>query len=190
MMVPSLKFSKRGFLLIPIGVFLIVALALNTLRWRQVDQGDALNQRLALAQAKVQAIQPEPLSSQKTELQRQLDEARTRLDTVRSVLSQPVKKTPTTDTLFATAKASSVEITKMNLSGLADATIEKLPISAMTISLSIEGDVASLISFITQLNTLFPAGAIEAATITNPEDGSGKTPSAEIDMKLYTVQGR
>ena len=190
MMIPALKFSKRGLLLIPIGVFLLVALVLNTVRWRQMDQGDALSQKLALTQAKMQAIQPEPLSSQKTDLQRQLDEAKTRLDTARSVLSQPVKKTATTDALFATAKASSVEITKMNLSGLADATIEKLPISAMTVSLSIEGDVANLTSFITQLNTIFPTGAIETATITNSEEGSGKNPSAEIEMKLYTVQNR
>ena len=163
---------------------------LNSTRSQQVAERDELNKKLASTQSKVRVIQIEPLSSHKTELEQQLKETNSQLDKVKAVLSQPIKETGTTATLFTTAKAYSVEITKMTVSSLNKAALEEVAASAVSIAVTAEGDISQIIGFITQLNSLFATGAVQAATITNADTGSSKKPSVDINLTLYTVQSK
>ncbi len=156
----------------------------------QVQQRNELNERLNSTQARASAIQLEPLSSRKTELEQQLNQTKGQLDTVEAILSQPINKTATIGVLFTTAKAYGLEITKMTISGQNEITLEKVPASVASMTVTVEGDAANLIGFITKLNTLYTTGAVESAGITIPETTSGKKPWADIKLNIYTVQGR
>lgn len=202
-----MKFSKRSLILISVSIFLVAGLVLSSTRYRQVgervlvfildtvrsrqlEERNELNEKLTFTQSRVKAIQPELLATRKAELEQQLNQATAQLDTVGAIISQPINKTATIAVLFTTAKAYNLEITKMSLSGLSDTSLEKIPASAVLLTVTVEGNMLNIVGFITRLNTLFTNGAVESAVITNTETNSGKKPWADIKLTLYTVQSR
>ncbi len=185
-----MKLTKRSLLLILIAIFLIVAFVLNSARSQRTEERDELSEKLATTQSRVRAIQLEPLSSRKAELEGQLNDTTSQLDVVKAILSQPIKKNTTMAVLFNTAKAYSLEITRMTLAGLTDAAIEGIPASSVVLTVTVKGDLLSLIAFVTKLNSLYDTGAGESVAIINPKTDSGEKPSADINLTLYTIQGR
>lgn len=202
-----MKVSKRSLILISVSIFLVaglilsstryrqvgervIVLILNPFRYRQLEERNELNEKLTFTQSRVKAIQLEPLATRQAELEQQLNQATVQLDTVEAIISQPINKTATIDVLFTTAKAYNLEITGMSLSGLSDTRLEKIPASAVLLTVTVEGDMLNLVGFITKLNTLFTSGAVESAVITNTAADSGKKPWADVKLTLYTAQSR
>ena len=186
-----MKLSKRTlFFVIPIGAFLIIALVLISTRPKKDMEWVALNDQFKLTQSRIQSVKLEQLYPQKSELEQQLKQTQSRLDAAKTILSQPIKKTEITDTLFTTAKTHSIDMTKMNVSELKDDKLGKVPASAVTISITVEGEIPNIVSFITKLNTLFPTGAIETANLTASQGNSGKKALADVNLKLFTVEIR
>ena len=193
-----MKFNKRSLLLIATAFVLVAAIVLHStgviarVGGKLLDisrqQQKELNEKLLSAQSQVRAIQLEPLSSRKVELEQQLIQTTKQLDEVQTILSQPVNKTYTYDNVSSTAKSYNLELTKLALSGPNDAFLQDMPASAVVLTATVEGDLANLVGFITKLNT-FTNGAIESTVISNPET-AGKKPSADIKLTLYTLQSR
>ena len=185
-----MKFSKRSLLLISIFVFFILVYFLNSIHSQRIDERNTLNDKLTLTQSKVRAIPLDALSRQNTELQQQLAQTTSQLNAARTTLSQSINKTFVVDTLLSTAKAYNLEITEMTLSGLTDASLDKLPTSAVFLTVTLEGEVVNLVGFSTKLNTLFNTGAIQSAIISSSANTTIEKPQATIKLTIYTVQGR
>lgn len=195
-----MKLNKRSLLLVAIGFVLVMALILNStgviaqVGNKLLDisrrESSELNKKLISTQARVRAIQLEPLSTRKADFEQQLSQNTKQLDTVRAILSQPVNTTNTTAAVLSTAKTYNLEITQWKLSGPSDAILAGMPASAVLIMVIVEGDMGNLVGFITRLNTVFTNGVVESAVIINTENASGKKPSADIKLTLYTVQSR
>jgi len=184
-----LKISKKTWLIIAIGIFVIALAALYMAYNQQVSEQNQLNEQLALAQSRLSGVNPEKLSSQQAELEEQLSQATSQFEAVKTILSQPAGSITVTDTLFDIARVHGVEVTEMTSSGLTDASLEGVPCLVISVAAKVEGDVPNLVSFVVKLNSFLTTGAVESITITIPETDSGEKASADIQLVAYTYQG-
>lgn len=189
-----MKFGKRSLILISIFVFLVLVFTLNSVREQRTSERDTLNEKLALTQSKIRAIQLDALSTRKIELGQQLSQTTSQLNATEASLSQSINKTEIVATLLKTAKANNLEITDMTLSGLTSANLSEIPASVVSLTATLEGDMLNLVAFTTQLNSFFNTGAIQSANITrstnltSSTNGSSKKPQASIVMTIYQLK--
>jgi len=184
-----LKISKKTWLIIAIGIFVIALAALYMAYNQQVSEQNQLNEQLALAQSRLSGVNPEKLSSQQAELEEQLSQATSQFEAVKTVLSQPAGSITVTDILFDIARVHGVEVTEMTSSGLTDGSLEGVPCLVIPVTVKVEGDVPNLVSFVVNLNNFLTTGVVESITITVPETDSGEKASADIQLVAYTHQG-
>jgi len=184
-----LKLSKKIWLVIAIGIFIIAAIGLGMVRSQQVDEQNQLNEELALVQSRLTRVQLQKLPSQQVELEEQLSQATSQFEAVKAILSQPVGSVAASSILFDIAEAHGVEVTEMTSSGLASKVLEGVTCSVIPLTARIEGDVSNLVSFVTELNNHFTTGVVKSITITIPETTSGEKASANIQLVVYIYQG-
>lgn len=195
-----MKLSRQTTIFLLTGVVLVGALILSvngtiaqfagSLFEFGSQQRDELTAKLASTQARLKTVQLDPLTAKKAQIELQLVQNTDQLKQVRSTLEQPINKTEIIGVLLATAKAHNLEIAKMSLSGLADAQLGEVPVSSFQIVITVEGDVLDLVGFISELNTLYTYGAVDSATILNPEEKAGEPAHADVSLTLYTVRGK
>ena len=183
-----MKLSKTSWLLITIGVFVIVLVGLGVIRSQQVNQQNQLNEELNTAELKLNGLQTEPLSQRRAELEQQLSQITSQSETARTALSQPLGSIDVSDFLFDIAEANSVNITVLKSSGLASTELAGITCTVLPLSASVEGNLADLASFITQLNEDLANSVIGSVSINVPE-ASEEIPSASIQLVIYTYQG-
>jgi len=184
-----LKLSKTSWLLLAIGAFIIILAGLGTVRSQQVRQQNQLNDELALAQLKLEAVQLEQLAQRQGELERHLSQTTSQIQAARTILSQPVGSIDASSTLFDTAEACGVEVTEISSSGRTSEELEGIPCSVLTLTARVEGDVLDLVSFITKLNGDLRNGVVKSVEISIPEMTTEEKSSANIQLVVYTCQG-
>ncbi len=202
-----MKLNKRTLLIIGIAVLVVAAYYLHTVYSQKGQEQTQLNEKLTLAQSRLIGIQTEPLSSQQAELESQLSQATSQVEAVKAMLSQPTGSAAVSSIVFEVAKAYGLQVTGMTSPGLVSDELEGLSCSAVSLTVKVEGDVSSLVSFITELNSHLTTGVVESIVITIPgtsssgnvsaatssgnvsaATSSGNT-SAEIQMVVYTYEG-
>ena len=184
----KLTITKTSWLIIIVGVFIIFLAGLGVIRSQQVEEQNQLNEKLAVAQSKLQVIQLEQLSHRQAELEQQLSETASESKSAKVILSQPVGSISISAIFFDIAEANNVEVTEITSSGMAEDKIEGVPCLALPLSTKVEGEVTDLVSFITQLNEDLTTGMVKSLDISIPETTERK-PSAKIQLVVYTYQG-
>lgn len=184
-----MKLSKTSWLFIIVGIFIILLVGLGVVRSQQVRQLGQLNEELALAQSRLEAIQLDRFSHRQEELEQQLSQSTPQPETAKATLSQPIGSIAISDTLFNIAEANSVNITELSSSGLASEELAGVTCSVLPVWARIEGDLTNLASFITQLNDELETSVIKSVDITVPETTGEQQPIANIQMAVYTYQG-
>ncbi len=196
-----MKLSKRFFLIIGIGIFIIALAGLGVVCFQRVSEKNQLNEQLASVQLRLSTVQLEQLSSQQAELEEQLSQATSQFEAVKAMLSQPVGSIGDTSILFAIAEACGVEVTEMTSSSPATESLEGVTCSVISLTAKVEGKVPNLVGFITRLNSYFTTGVVRSVTITVLEAASSDNTStvlettssdnasANIQLAIYTHQG-
>ena len=184
-----MKLSKTIWLVIAIGIFVVVGIGLGMVRSQQVDEQSELNEKLALVKSNLERVQPEKLPSQQAELEEQLSRATSQFEAVKAILSEPVGSITATSILFDIVKAHGLEVTEMSSSGPATESLEGVTCSVISLTAKVEGDVSSLVGFITKLNSYLTTGVVKSITITIPETTSSENASADIQLVVYIYQG-
>ena len=214
-----MKLSKTGWLLLTIGIFAVMFASMGATQSKQLSQQDQLNEELLLAKQRLDSFQIEQLSSQRNELEEELSQiiSQSRSHPAKLTLSQSVDSTTTSYNLFGIAKTCGVEITAITSPGLSGESLEGLDCTALPLTVTVEGDVSSLIRFIIKLNDDFTTGVVKsvATRIPEPPDeeetASGETdeasdeetdetsgeestamnkkPSTDIRLLIYSYQG-
>ena len=184
-----MKLSKTSWLLLTIGIFTMTLASLGAVRYQQVNQQNQLNEQLTLSEAKLVGFQLEQLSSQKGELEKQLSQATSQLETSKAMLSQSIGSVATSGILFDTAEAYGVEVIELSSAGLVSEELEGVPCSVLSLTAVVEGDISDLIDFITELNDDFTTGVVQSVEISIPETIGGEESSANIHLVIYTYQG-
>jgi hypothetical protein len=176
-------------IVIAIGIFVVVGIGLGMVRSRQVNEQNRLNEELTLVQSRLSVVQPEKLSSQQTELEKQLSQTISQCDAVKAILSRPVGSISVSRILFDVAEAYELKITRVTSPGLAGGDLEGVTCSVINVSATVEGDVPNLVNFIAKLNSQFATGVVNPIKITIPEAASEEKASADIQLVVYTYYG-
>jgi len=184
-----LKLRKTSLLIITIGIFVIALASLGVVFFQQVNERNQLNEQLALVQLRLSGIQLEQLSSQQTELEKQLEQTTSQYEAVKAILSQPIGSVTVSSVLFDVAEAYGLEVTQMSSPGLAIENLEGITCSVVTLSATVEGDVPNLVGFVTKLNSHLATGIVKSVTITVPGTANGEKASANIQIVVYTYGG-
>jgi len=177
-----LKISKRLFLIIGIGVFVIVGIGLVWVSFQQIGEQNELDEQLTSLQAKSSGVQLEQLSSRQAELEEQLSDNLTALEAVKATLSQQVGSVNVTSILFDLAKAYNVEVSEMTSPGPTTENLEGVTCSVIPLTAKIAGEVSNLVSFVTRLNSHFTTGVVKSVTITVLETTSSDNASTVLEM--------
>jgi len=185
----TLSISKTSWLLLSVGISIIAFTSLGVARSQQVHEQDQLDEELSLAERRLNGLQFEQLYSQQEELEKQLSQIISRLETTKARLSRPTGSIAASDALFSIAKACGVEVAEISSSGPASGDLEGVVCSVLPLTARIEGDVPNLISFIIKLNGDFTTGVVKSAGISVSENVSEERTSANIRLVIYTYQG-
>jgi len=184
-----LRLSKASLLVIIAGFFIIASASLGVVYFQRVNEQNELNEQLVSARSRLNEIQLEQLSSQQTELNKQLNQTTSQREAVKAILSEPLGSITVNSILFDIAEAYGLEITVVTSPGLATENLEGIICSSITLNATVEGDVGDLVNFVTKLNSRLASGIVESITITVPEAAGAGEASADIQLVVYTYYG-
>lgn len=189
-----IKLSKRAWIYIAIGIFVILCTSLGVAYVQQSMRQSRLNQELSFAQLMLAKQSSQALSSQHTELESRLAQTESQLEDAKVKLDRPVESIEVTDALFDLARDCGVDVTQLRHLELSAKMLEELDCSVLSLMVEVEGDVPELIKFVLELSGEFPTGIVDSAIIDVPrmmeeeEEGPGK-PSASLRLSLYSHEG-
>ena len=184
-----MKLSKKSGLILIVGIAIAIFAGLWLARGQQVDEQEQLHEELSIVAMRLNGLQGEEISSQQGELEKQLSQTISQLETAKAVLSQSTESIDVSGALFDIAEATGVEITEISSSGLSSDSLEGITCSVLPLTITVEGDVADIISFVGSLNHDFTTGIVKSVEISIPEMTSEETVSANIQLHIYTFQG-
>ena len=185
----KLKLGKTSWLLIIIGIIVIPLVSLSFIYYQQITRQNQLSEELALAQTKLNGFQFEQLSSRQGELEEQLNQAKSQLETTRCMFSQPNGGITTSNILFDVAEACGVAVTGISSPGLTVADLNGIPCSVLPLTAAVEGDVPALVGFVTELSNELTTGVVQSLEIIIPEAASSDNSSANIQLVIYSYEG-
>lgn len=184
-----MKLSKKSWVFISIGLFLIGLVGLWTAYSQQSGLEKQLKEELTLVNSKLNSIQLEQLANKPGELEQQLDKTLAQSETARQTLSQPMNSIIISDILFSTAEANSVNITAISSSAANRVTLEGVPCLALPVTASVEGELNQLVDFVTELNGGYPNTEVNTFNVQIPYPADNTTLSASIQMVIYAYEG-
>jgi hypothetical protein len=184
-----LKLSKKIWLILGVGVFIIALVYLGMVRFQQIQEQDKLNEELDLTESRLAGVQMEELSSQQAELEAQMSQTEAQFEAVKAMLSQPVGSAESTSVLFESAEDYDLEITELTSSSQTTESLEGVTCSVVSLTAQVEGDAANIVNFATGLNTYFSTGVVKLVAMTIPETASGENATANIQLAIYTYRG-
>lgn len=192
----KIKISKTTLIFLVGGIFVILAIGLVMTYSQNDKERSRLKEEVASAQLKLKKYSAQELLSQKKELESRLTGAESQLTTAKTSLYQSIESIADTSTLFNIAtECKEVEVTKIESPGITTGNIEKVTLSVLPITITIEGEVLKLIDFIHKWTEQYPTGMPKSVEITVPEPPADETeteqgkPSATIGLFIHSFRG-
>ncbi len=192
-----MKLGKTAWAFLGIGLFVIVVAGLILAYYEHDREQIRLQQELSSTQELLAKYTPEKLSSRQEEVENQLARAESELEAAKANLRRSIESIEATDTIFAAARASNVEVLRVRSLGTAASKVleEGLTLTFLSLSVEVEGDIPDLVKFVVELNSKFPGGAIESVEIIVPEaleeeeEEEELKPSAKVQLSIHTYEG-
>ena len=183
-----MKLSKMGWLILTIGICLIAFSSVGAARAQRIEEQNQLREELSVAKLKLNKISLKELSAEREKLEEELSQILSQFEDTKAKFPQLTDSIGASDMLFKLAKTCEVEILEIGSSGLTTERLEGMTISVLPLSLKAEGEIFSLISFITRLNEDLTTGIVKSAEIIIPVamEGGEQEPSANIQLVIYT----
>lgn len=183
-----MKLGKTSLLLIIAGVVIIAFASLGIARVQRLNEQDQVDQELSVATLRLERFQLEYLHSQQEELEEQLGQTSSELETVRATLSQVIGSIGASDALFSIARTCGVEVTELTSSNPVDGKLQETPCYILTVNVTVEGSLPNMVNFIIRVNNDFVIGTVQSAQIEVP-DCPSEMPSTRIKLLVYTYRG-
>jgi len=195
-----MKKSKRLWILLAMGAFVIAFAALGMNYSAQGQTKEYLGQELSLAQLRLEQYSVVELSSQKMELEDQLAGLESAINAAKHDLHWFTSSGSinVTSTIFEIAKDCVVEITEVTSTGLSYENLENMNRSVLPLKVKAEGNLPHLIKFASALNNRYSTGLTQSVQINIPGTGEGageelvvelEKPSVEIQLVVYSYYG-
>lgn len=184
-----LKLSKTSWLILAAGLFIVVMAGLGITRSQQAKEQGQLADELSASQQSLAALQITGLQSQLDELQQTAAQDQQQLDEAQQQLEQTIVSVDVTDKLFSIANTCGVSVTSLSTSPIVPNKYEGIGLSETSINAAVEGQLPALVDFVESLNNDFTTGLIKSAQIDIPPSSSNETPSANVQMIIYSYEG-
>ena len=181
-----MKLGKKSWLSVAIGFFLIASISMGVAYYPHASERKHLKEDLASVYSRLNSIQFERTADRQHELEEQLSVIIAQSEVARETLSQPMNSIIISDILFSTAEANSVNITEVSSSGMTSEELSGVPCLALPLTASVEGDLANLVAFITQLNGDLATGFVSSLDMSITDPAGNQKPSVNIQMVIYT----
>jgi type II secretory pathway pseudopilin PulG len=191
-----LKSGKPTYLLVILGVVAAIFAGLWVMRSQQAQEKERLDEELYVAVVKLDNVNSDELLSLQAELEQQISQTLSQLETTKATVAQSAESISVSDTLFDIADGAGVEVTSISSSLPSDSKWQEIPCLVLPLTVTIEGDVPSLLSFIGEVDRALTTAVIRSAVITIPEatdeeesSAESQLPSAVIQLGIYSYQG-
>lgn len=184
-----MKLTKTSWLILSIGIFIVVVIGLGLTRSQQFHERDQLDEKLSIAEKRLNNLQVKDLREEQEALQGRLDESTRQLMAAKDSLRQPVESIDVTDEFFAVAYSCGVEVMSISSSGIKSEKLGDLACSVISLNARVTGEVSNLISFVIKLNNDFTSGVVKSAQMSIPETVYEGEASAGIQMVVYAYKG-
>jgi hypothetical protein len=175
------------------GIAVFLTLALGIAYARQAEEQDQLNKQWALAQQRLGRYSTgtslEPWSSRYEEIQAQLLESKSRLESARFGLRRPTDSMDVSDMLLKAAGQESVEVVMFSSGGYRMEIREGVVFSILPVVLKIEGDMSNVVNFCRTFAAVFPTGSVESVEIRETTQRGTRKSSADIRLNIYSYAG-
>lgn len=183
-----LKLSKTSWLILSVGVFIVVLAVLGITRSQQAQEQSRLDDELEMSQISLANMQISDLQAELAGLEQTAAREQAELDLAANSLNETVVSVDVTDEFFSIASACGVIVVNISTSPISPNIYEGLGLSATSINAALEGELSNLIDFVEALNSGFNTGQIRMAQIDIPPSSSNETPSASIQMTIYSYE--
>ena len=185
-----MKLSRKALMLLGVGILVVAFVSLGLTYLKQANELHQLDDELFLAEQKLNSIEIKELSAEEASLQKRLSQLDAQLQSnpVKVELSQTVLSTDTTDELFDIAELCGVEIYSISSSGVSDGQLEELPCSSLPVTITAQGDVSNLITYVTRLNDDFTNGTVQTVVIQVPPPPSADDDEEEEENDINWFQ--
>ena len=170
------KVSRASQLILILGIFLIVFLALFMVAREQMKAQEELKNELS----SVRIILAKPPPRTTAELEAKIRQAELELQTARGLFSDSSRTLDIADSLLELAMSCQVEIVSM-ATGTATPKVGDVTYNALSFDLGLKGQVASLLIFITRLTDELPTAEISSTDITKAVS------EKEMDTAMITI---
>jgi hypothetical protein len=183
-----LKVSKKVLIYIGVGAYLIAVVAVGYILFGKLDEQGKIEEELTTAKANLERTDINRLSTQKSELEEQLDQITSQTETMKNMMSQEIANVAASTKVFEVARNNYVEVIDLNsLSAFSDK-LENISCNVVPLEAIIEGSVEDIVGFVTQLNTTLTTGVVKSINLTIPEASTGIKPTATISLLIYNYQ--
>ena len=184
-----MKLSKKSYFIVILGIVASIFAGLWVMRSQQAQEQERLYEELSIAAMRLDNVKSDEVLSQQGELERQISQTLSQLETAKTTLSQSAESINVSSTLFDIAEVAGVEVTEISSSYLASGDWEGITFSVLPLNVTVEGDIPGILSFIGSLDHTLTSAVIKSAVITIPETTSEEKPSANIQLGIYSYQG-
>ncbi|HEX76734.1 MAG TPA: hypothetical protein G4O12_09190 [Dehalococcoidia bacterium] len=182
-----MKLSRKAQISLGIGIFVILMGSLIVAYLQQGEEQDQLSQELSSAQLlfdKQEAdFASENIPLRVRVLESQLNIAESNLEAVKAQLRWSIDSTKITETCFAVAEDTDVEIVVVGSQDSDNVDMEGVDLSVLLFTATAEGNISKLIDFISELSAHLPTGVLESVAI------DVEKPSATVEMSIYSYEG-
>lgn len=183
-----MKSGKPTYLLVILGVVAAIFAGLWVMRSQQAQEQERLYEELSVAVAQLDNVNSDELLSQQAELEQQISQTLSQLETAQATVAQSAESISVSGTLFDIAELAGVEITAITSAHQSVSNWQGIPCLVLPLTVTIEGDVPSLLSFISKLDRALTTAVIRSAVITIPEATDEEESSAEIQLPSAVIQ--
>lgn len=191
-----MKLGKPSYLLVILGVVAAIFAVLWVMRSQQAPEQERLYEELSVAVVRLDNFNSDDLLSMQSELEQQISQTLSQLETARATGAQSVESISLSGTLFDIAEGAGVEVTAISSAPQSDSNWQGIPCLLLQLTVTVEGDVPNILSFIGGLDRTLTTAVIRSAVITIPETTDGEDssaeiqrPSANIQLGIYSYQG-
>ena len=191
-----MKLGKTGYLFVILGVVAAIFAGLWVRRSQQAQEQERLYEELSVAVVQLDNFNSDELLFQQAELEQQISQALSQLETAKAAVSQSAESISVSGTLFDIAELAEVEVTAISSAQPSGNNWQGIPCLVLPVTVTVEGDVANLITFVGKVDRTLTTAVIRSAVITIPETTDGEEsstevqlPSANIQLSIYSYQG-
>lgn len=191
-----MKLAKTSIVTFGIGGAVILAATLGISYIRQTQDQEQMRQDLAKATARIaQLAAPasnDGLVSQQKQLDSSLAKAQSDYDSVKAKLRRQLDSIEMTDQVSKVAKDSGVRMVGVDSTGLNPQKLNGVSFSFLSLTVTAEGDVPSLVKFQAQVSAQSPTAFIESSQISVPAQDANsievKLPSVVFVLTVYSYE--